>query len=147
MPAVYRLRLPRRLANTLITPLIRLGVAPADAHLLTTVGRKTGRRYTTPVNLVAHEGERWLVAPYGERAWVKNARAAGWVEVRRGRETRRFQVAELPPAERAPILSAYVRAVPITRKFFAADRDAPVEAFAAEAERHPVFRLSPPNRV
>ena len=45
MPAVYRVDLPRRLANALITPLIRLGVAPADAYLLTTVGRKTGRRY------------------------------------------------------------------------------------------------------
>ena len=147
MPAVYRLSLPRRLANVLVTPLIRLGVAPADAHLLTTAGRKTGRRYTTPVNLVAHEGERWLVAPYGEREWVKNARAAGWVELRRGRETRRFEVAELPPAERAPILRAYVQAVPVTRKFFAADCDAPLEAFAAEADRHPVFRLSPPIRV
>jgi deazaflavin-dependent oxidoreductase (nitroreductase family) len=147
VPAVYRLNLPRRLANALITPLIRLGVAPGDAYLLTTVGRRTGRRYATPVNLVAHDGERWLVAPYGEREWVKNARAAGWVELRRGRETLRADVAELPPAERAPILRAYVRAVPVTRKFFAADRDAPVEAYAAEAGRHPVFRLSPPIRA
>ncbi len=147
MPTVYRLNLPRRLANALITPLIRLGVAPGDAYLLTTVGWRTGRRYTTPVNLVAHDGARWLVAPYGERAWVRNARAAGWVELRRGRETRRVDAAELPAAERAPILRAYVRAVPVTGKFFAAERDAPVEAFAAEADRHPVFRLSPPIRA
>jgi deazaflavin-dependent oxidoreductase (nitroreductase family) len=137
----YRLSMPRRVANALIAPLIRLGLAPRDAHLLTTVGRKTGRRYTTPVNLVEHDGRRWLVAPYGEREWVKNARAAGWVEVRRGRASRRVEVSELPPDERAPILRAYVRAVPITRKFFDADRDAPPEAFAAEADRHPVFRL------
>ena len=144
MAAIYRLSVPRRVANAVLTPLVRLGIAPRDAYLVTTVGRKTARRYTTPVNLVQHAGQRWLVAPYGEREWVKNARAAAWVELRRGRETRRVEVAELPPEERAPILRAYVRAVPITRKFFEASRDAPVEAFAAEAERHPVFKLSPP---
>ena len=130
----------------LITPLIRLGIAPRDAYLLTTAGRRSGRRYTTPVNLIEHAGERWLVAPYGERAWVKNARAAGWVEVSRGRLTQRVEVHEMPAEERAAILRTYVARVPITRKFFAASADAPVEAFAAEAARHPVFRLSPPLR-
>jgi len=139
----YRLTLPRRLANALVTPLVRLGLPPRDAHLLTTIGRKTGRRYTTPVNLVEHGGECWLVAPYGEREWVKNARAAGWVELRRGRRTQRVEVAEVPPAERAPVLRSYVRAVPITRRFFDAGHDATLEAFAAEAARHPVFRLKP----
>jgi len=142
----YRLSLPRRLANALVTPLVRLGLPPRDAYLLTTIGRRTGRRYTTPVNLVRQGGERWLVAPYGEREWVKNARAAGWVEVRRGRTSRRVEVAELPASERAPILQAYVRRVPITKKFFDARADGPVEAFAAEAERHPVFRLRPQPR-
>ena len=144
--AVYRLTLPRRLANALVTPLVKLAIAPRDAYLLTTVGRRTGRRFTTPVNLVEQAGERWLVAPYGEREWVKNARAAGWVELRRGRRTLRANVTELPPDERAPILREYVRRVPVTKRFFDADPDAPVEAFAAEAARHPVFRLSPPVR-
>lgn len=146
MALAYRLSLPRRLANALVTPLVRLGLPPRDAYLLTTIGRRTGRRYTTPVNLVRQGGERWLVAPYGEREWVKNARAAGWVEVRRGRTSRRVEVAELPASERAPILQAYVRRVPITKKFFDARADGPVEAFAAEAERHPVFRLRPQPR-
>ena len=77
----------RKLGNVLITPLARLGLAGKRAHILTTVGRKTGRRYSTPVLLVFLGGERWLVAPYGERAWVKNARAAGKVELTRARRS------------------------------------------------------------
>jgi deazaflavin-dependent oxidoreductase (nitroreductase family) len=146
MQFAYRLPISRRLANTLITPLIRLGVAPRGAYLLTTIGRKSGRRYTTPVVVVEHAGERWLVAPYGERGWVKNARAAGRVELTRRGRTQRVEVAEVPAPERAPILRAYVRAVPVTRRFFAAGPGAPLEAFEAEAARHPVFRLSPAVR-
>jgi hypothetical protein len=98
------------------------------------------------VTLVEHARERWLVAPYGEREWVKNARAAGWVELRRGRESKRVEVTELPPDERAPILREYVERVRVVAKFFDAERGAPVEAYAAEADRHPVFRLRPQPR-
>jgi hypothetical protein len=97
--------------------------------------------YRTPVTLIEHEGARWLVAPYGERNWVKNARAAGWVELWRGRRTERVRLVEVPPAERAPILRDYLRRVPFTRDFFDAPSGAPLEAFAAEASRHPVFRI------
>lgn len=97
--------------------------------------------YRTPVTLVEQGARRWLVAPYGVRNWVKNARAAGWVELRRGRRTERVRVDEIPPAERAPILRDYLRQVQFTRDFFDAAPDAPLEAFAAEAHRHPVFRV------
>ena len=126
--------------------LVPLGLGPRDTYLLTVPGRRSGRPYTTPVTLVEHRGERWLVAPYGERSWVKNARAAGWVELRRGREPQRAEVEEVPPGERGPILRKYVERVPIVRKFFDAEPGAPVEAYAAEADRHPVFRLRPQPR-
>ena len=50
-------------------------------HLLTVRGRKSGLPRTTPVNLIEYQGRRWLVAPYGEVAWVRNVRAAGEVEL------------------------------------------------------------------
>jgi hypothetical protein len=34
-----------------------------------------------------------------------------------------------------------VTEIPITRPFFDLKPDAPLEAFVAEAERHPVFRI------
>jgi deazaflavin-dependent oxidoreductase (nitroreductase family) len=139
MPKVYRLTVPRRLVNALVTPLVRLGLGPRHTYLLAVPGRRTGRVYRTPVTLVEHDSGRWLVAPYGERSWVKNARAAGWVELRCGRRRERVHVDEVPAGERAPILRDYLRQVPFTRDFFDAGPDAPVEAFAAEADRHPVF--------
>ena len=43
----------------------------------------------------------------------------------------------------APILQRYVRLAPAARRCFRAGTDSPVEDFAAEADRHPVFELTP----
>jgi deazaflavin-dependent oxidoreductase (nitroreductase family) len=139
--ATYRQTRLRTLGNRLIAPLARLGLAGKRTHVLTVRGRKSGRRYSTPVQLVLGDGERWLVAPYGERQWVKNARAAGEVELTRARRTTRHRLEELGPDEAAPVLREYLRGTPIVKPYFAAGRDARVEAFAAEAAQHPVFRL------
>ena len=140
MERYYRLNLPRRLVNVLVRPLVRLGIVLRHTYILTVPGRKSGRRYSTPVTLV-EDGGRWLVAPYGERNWVKNARAAGWVELSRAGRTERVRVTPVDMEEAAPVLRAYVRAVPSTRRFFTAHPSAPVAEFAAEASRHPVFRV------
>jgi deazaflavin-dependent oxidoreductase (nitroreductase family) len=139
--ASYRNRPLRRLLNVCVRPLARLGLAGKRVHVLTVVGRKSGKRYSTPVSLVFLDGERWLVAPYGERQWVKNARAAGWVELTRARRTERLRVEEAGPEEAAPVLRAYLRSTPVTAPFFEAKRSSPLEKFAEEAHKHPVFRL------
>ena len=143
MPKVYGVNVPTRLTSAIVTPLVRLGIGPKHLYLLSVAGRRTGRTYETPVSVVEGGGQRWLVAPYGERNWVKNARAAGSVALRRGRRTERVRVEDVPPSDRAPILHAYLRQVPFTRGFFGASPDAPVEAFEAEAHSHPVLRLVP----
>jgi deazaflavin-dependent oxidoreductase (nitroreductase family) len=139
----YRLGFAKKAVNVVTTALVRAGVAPPAYYLLHVRGRKTGREYTTPVRLVEDGGARWLVAPYGEREWVKNARAAGSVVLQRGRTRETFAVRELPDEERAPILQRYAREVPVTRPFFDARAGDDVSAFAAEAGRHPVFALTP----
>jgi len=141
MGATYANTRLRRFGNLLITPLARLGLAGKRTHILTVAGRRTGRRHSTPVQLVIEDAARWLVAPYGEREWVKNARAAGEVELTRARRTTRYRIEEVGPQESAPVLRTYLRTTPIVRSFFDASNDAPLEAFAAEAARHPVFRL------
>lgn len=143
MAATYRLTPLRRIGNLLIAPAARLGLAGRRTHILTVVGRRTGRRYSTPVQLVLENGRRWLVSPYGERAWVRNARAAGWVELKRALKTERVQVEEVGAEEAAPVLREYLRTTPIVKPYFDADADSPLDAFAAEAGRHPVFRLRP----
>jgi deazaflavin-dependent oxidoreductase (nitroreductase family) len=124
-----------------VAPLARLGLAGTRTHVLTVVGRKSGRRYSTPVQLLFEGGERWLVAPYGERSWVRNARAAGEVELTRALRTERVSVEEVDAETAAPILREYLRKTPVTKTYFDANAESPLEEFAAEASRHPVFRV------
>lgn len=139
----YRLTAGRRVANALLGALIRLGPMPDSLQLLTTVGRRTGTPRSTPVTLVRIGGVEYLVAPYGAVAWVHNARAAGVVTLRHGRLQRRVRVREAGAAEAGPVLARYIEAAPSTRREFSAAPGAPAEAFSAEADRHPVFALSP----
>jgi len=97
MAQVYRLTRARRLVNVVIRRLALLGLAGRHTYLLTVPGRSTGRLYSTPVILVEN-GERWLVAPYGDVGWVRNARAAGEVTLRRGRQTETLKIEEISPA-------------------------------------------------
>lgn len=139
----YRQSVWRRGLNGLVRPLARLGLTGPRTHLLTVAGRTSGRLWSTPVSIVAMNGERWLVAPYGDRNWVKNARAAGWVELRRGRRRERLSVTELAPVEAVPVLREYYRLGRVTHPFFGVSLDSSPEEWLAEAPRHPVFGLSP----
>lgn len=141
MARTYRLGLVRRLINRLVRGLLRFGLVPKGTYLLSVRGRRSGRVHSTPVTLI-EDGERYLVAPYGEVQWVRNARSAGAVTLSRGRSTETVVVEELSPQEAAPVLREYLRmAGVVVAPFFDVTRDSPLEAFAAEADRHPVFRL------
>jgi deazaflavin-dependent oxidoreductase (nitroreductase family) len=137
----FRMGWRDRVGDGIFTLLARVGVGPA--HLLTTRGRKTGRPRTNPVVLVRQGEQRWLVAPYGAVSWVLNARAAGRVILRRGRDTGEYAIRELPPAESAPILKRYLGFASATRPYFRGSKDSPLEEFVADAHRHPVFELAP----
>jgi deazaflavin-dependent oxidoreductase (nitroreductase family) len=137
----YESSLVKRLFNGLMKAAIRLGIKPKDTWVLSVPGRKTGKVHSTPVTLVEEGGRRWLVAPYGVVDWVKNARAAGKVGLRRGKHAEIVPVRELGPEEAAPVLKMYVERVPHPRPYFDNGPDAPAEAFVAEAGRHPVFLL------
>lgn len=128
--------------NRAMTALTRAGLVPNTA-VLTVRGRTSGRPRSTPVIAIEQGGAIWLVSPYGEVAWVRNARAAGEVTLSRRRTTRRFAIREAVGDEAGPVLKRYVAVAPIVLPYFGADRDAPVEAFTAEAARHPVFELIP----
>jgi deazaflavin-dependent oxidoreductase (nitroreductase family) len=137
----YRRGTGDRIGDAIFAFLSRAGVGPA--HLLTTRGRRTGLARTNPVVVVRQDTKQWLVAPYGAVPWVLNARAAGRVTLRRGRESRDFTVREVPAVEAGPVLKRYIAIASATRPYFQAGKDAPVADFVAEAHRHPVFELLP----
>jgi deazaflavin-dependent oxidoreductase (nitroreductase family) len=143
MARFYRLGFWRRLINSLVRALLQLGLNPPHTYLLTVPGRKTGKAYATPVTLVEETGERWLVAPYGEVGWVKNARAGGRVMLRRGRRAEIVRIVEVPLEDAAPVLKKYLAQVPVVRPFFDVRPQSDIKEFVAEAPRHPVFRILP----
>lgn len=131
-----------RAGNALVNVFARAGIGPIA--LLTTTGRLTGRPHTVPVVPVDHAGSRWLVAPYGPVGWVLNAREAGVVALRHGRNRQVYDVSEASPVEAGPVLKRYATIATRARQHFTATIDSPVEAFIAEAQHHPVFELRPP---
>ena len=141
MAWVYRLGLWRRLVNRIIRALLRIGVSPPHTYLLTVRGRKSGQPYSTSVILVEEAGERWLVAPYGEVSWVRNARAAKQVTLSRGRRFETVSIVELAAEEAAPVLKRYLAQVPVVRPFFDVTPNSNLREFVAESSRHPVFRV------
>ena len=128
-------------ANRVMVRLNRWGIAAPNSYVLTVRGRKTGKSYSVPVMPVEENGQRWLVAPYGEVSWVRNARAAGEVMLSRGSRSETLKIREANPQESAPILKKYIARESMVRPYFDVQPDAPLEAFAAEAPRHPVFQL------
>ncbi len=140
MAKTYRLGVTRRLINTVMTALLRVGLGGRHTYLVSVAGRRSGRTYSTPIILI-EDRERWLVAPYGDVGWVRNLRAAGHATLTRGRHHEQVAVREVGPQVSAPVLREYLRRVAVVRPFFDVSPDSPLDAFAAEADRHPVFRV------
>jgi deazaflavin-dependent oxidoreductase (nitroreductase family) len=138
--STYRLGASRRLVNAVIGPLTRVGLGGRHTYVLTVRGRKTGKAHSTPV-ILDEDGGRWLVAPYGEVGWVRNARASGEVKISRAGRSETLRIEEVAPEQAAPVLKRYLKSVAVVRPFFDVTPDSPLGEFVAEAARHPVFRL------
>jgi deazaflavin-dependent oxidoreductase (nitroreductase family) len=142
MAKTYHVGLFVRTSNALVTFLLRRGVKIGNNALLTVPGRNSGEPRTTPVTILEWGGERWLQSPFGEVNWVRNLRAAGRGTLTRGRHREPISVVELTPAEAAPIIKGALASFPsLIKSYFDVTPDSPLEAFAAEAPRHPLFRV------
>ena len=143
MARVFHMNRVERVNNALFRGLIKLGISPGGAALLTVTGRRSGRPRSTPVNPIERDRAVWLVAPYGTVGWVRNVRAADEVTLSRGRRSQRYRAVAVGAEQAAPVLQDYLGKIRVVRPYFDVRPDDPVESFAAEADRHPVFRLDP----
>jgi deazaflavin-dependent oxidoreductase (nitroreductase family) len=75
--------------------------------MLAVPGRRTGRLQRTPVAVLDHDGERYLVAPRGHTDWSRNLAAAGSGRLTRKGRTEEFDAVEVPVADRPPLIAAY----------------------------------------
>ncbi|MBK3640228.1 nitroreductase/quinone reductase family protein [Streptomyces sp. MBT33] len=144
---LYRGGRPHRTArvlNRLGAAQYAAGLGPRNWVALEVRGRRTGRLIRFPVVVAEHEGERYLVSMLGERAnWVRNVRAAGGRVALRHGHREEVRLEEVDPADRAPVLRAYLRLAPGARAHVPVDRHAPLREFARIADRFPVFRVTP----
>ena len=141
MARPFQFTFDRRVINAIIKWLLKHGMKPDSYFLLTVIGRKSGKPHSVPVVIVEREAKQWLAAPYGVVDWVKNARAAGTVTLSRGHLNQDYAIQELPPQEAAPILKQYLQQFPITKPYFDAKPDSPLDEFVLEANSRPVFEL------
>ncbi|MBG0816657.1 nitroreductase family deazaflavin-dependent oxidoreductase [Planomonospora sp. ID82291] len=118
-------------------------LVPRRAVTLEVRGRSSGRMIAVPVVVADHEGQEYLVSMLGEDAnWVRNVRAADGRAVLHRRGRRPVVLQEVEAGARAPILRRYLALAPGARPHVPVTRDSPLEAFAAIAADHPVFRIT-----
>jgi deazaflavin-dependent oxidoreductase (nitroreductase family) len=147
MDAKPRYLTPKRadeLFGTVVARLTRMGLTVAGSRVLAVRGRTSGEWRTVPVNPMTVDGERYLVAPRGHTQWVRNMRAAGGGELRRGRRAEAFTAVELPDADKPPVLREYLRrwAWEAGRFFEGIDATSSDEELLAVAPGFPVFRIA-----
>ena len=131
-----------RFFNRFMGRLLKFGFAPSYMRLLEVRGRKSGKLFTTPVNLLEFNGRLMLVAARGETAWARNARAAGRITLRRGASAQPLRVREIADADKPEIIKAFLdRFASQVQRFFDVKAGSPPDAFRAVSARTPVFEL------
>jgi deazaflavin-dependent oxidoreductase (nitroreductase family) len=135
----------RHVFNRAVAFLTRHGVSVVGSRVLAVRGRTSGEWRTTPVNLLDHDGHRYLVSPRGEGQWVRNLRAAGTGELRVGRRTEAFRGRELSAEEKTPVLRAYLERwkFEVGMFFDGVGPDSSDAEILAIAGKHPAFEVLP----
>jgi len=139
---------PRRFEAPLhrsVAWLARHGLSLFGAAELSVPGRASGALRRVPVNPLALEGTRYLVSARGNAQWVRNLRAAGGGQLRKGRGTRPFTAAELPEGEeKEAVLRAYLKrwGWEVGAFFDGVTAVSSDTELARIAPMHPVFRIT-----
>ena len=131
-----------RVFNRVFGFLVGLGFGLKHNYLLQVRGRKSGKLYSTPIDLLELDGRRFLVAPRGRTQWVRNAEAAGEVALKRGSFRQKFQLRAVGDADKPPLLKAYLDSFKTTvQRYFPVPAGSEAQAFGGIAANYPVFEL------
>lgn len=133
----------RRVFNPLVAFFTKRGLSLMGSRVLSVVGRRSGVRRSTVVNLLPMEGERFLVAPRGHTQWTRNLRAAATAELRVGRRVEVVDAREVPDAQKVPVLREYLRrwGWEVGKFFEGIDKGSTDAELAAIAPDFPVFEV------
>jgi deazaflavin-dependent oxidoreductase (nitroreductase family) len=132
------------LFNRVFGFLVGLGIGPGYMQLLQVRGRKTGRVYSSPVNLLQFKGKSYLVAPRGRTQWVRNSEVNGEIMLKRGSAQRKYRLRAVSDADKPEILKLYLDSYKsAVQRFFPVRAGSPPESFRQIASSYPVFELLP----
>src|SRR5271169_336672 len=131
-----------RAFNRLFGFLVGLGLGLKHNYLLQVRGRKSGRLYSTPIDLLELGGQRFLVAPRGRTQWVRNAEAAGEVTLKKGSFRQSFRLRPIHDSDKPQYLKAYLDSFKTTvQRYFPVPAGSDVQAFESVAANYPVFEM------
>ncbi|HEY6935520.1 MAG TPA: nitroreductase/quinone reductase family protein [Terriglobales bacterium] len=144
LPAYRKPSTGERFFNRVFGLLVGLGLGLPHNYLVQVRGRKSGKIYSTPIDLLELGGKRFLVAPRGRTQWVRNAEAAGEVMLKKGRTRQHYRIRPMPDAGKPELLKAYLDRFKTTvQRYFPVPAGSPPQAFAQLAADYPVFELLP----
>ncbi len=111
-------------------------------QVLSTTGRRSGEPRSVPVSPIEVQGVEYLVCPYGERAWVQNARANPDATLRHGSKVRQVRLEELPGVTAAPVVAAYHARERYARQYMNVPENPTIDDFVEAAPLFPVFEIT-----
>jgi deazaflavin-dependent oxidoreductase (nitroreductase family) len=120
----------RHIANRLV-PLFQRSMISK----LSVPGRKSGRWHTTPVAVLEHDGERYLISYRGASDWARNLEASHRGRLSQHGRVEEITVEDVPVEERGALLGVYAE------RFGRMPTAAPVLAALPDPADHPTFRI------
>lgn len=144
-PPTYRAATAgERFFNRMFGVLVGLGLGLPHNYLVQVRGRKSGRLYSTPIDLLELNGKRFLVAPRGRTQWVRNAEAAGEVMLKKGSTRLHYRIRPIADSDKPELLKAYLDRFKTTvQRYFPVPAGSLPQAFLGIAANYPVFELLP----
>src|SRR5215813_4977402 len=119
-----------RLINRAFGFLVKIGLGLPHNFLLEVRGRRSGRVYSTPINMLERNGKRYLVAPRGYTQWVRNVIASGDAVLARGVHREMVHLEMIEDNDKQEILQAYLEQYKLTvQRYFPIPAGSPLDAF------------------
>ena len=133
-----------RIVNRAFGLMVKIGFGLSHNFLLEVRGRKTGRVYSTPVNVLEYKKKKYLVAPRGDTQWVRNVIVSQKATLVKGTKRENIRLRPIADQAKAEILKAYLDTYKLTvQRYFPIPAGSPAREFESLAERYPVFEISP----
>jgi deazaflavin-dependent oxidoreductase (nitroreductase family) len=138
-----QLTLLDRIINRAFGFLVKLGIGLSHNFLLEVRGRKSGRIYSTPVNVLDYRDKRYLIAPRGDTQWVRNVIISREATLVKGTKRETVRLRPIADEAKAEILKAYLDRYKLTvQRYFPVPAGSRTEAFGPLAPRYPVFEIT-----